>query len=140
MFHLDKGGNKRPMVVRHMKAGDRDENHDLFVRLRGDDCLALCKKVLSEHGRKMTPRIPSMSVLEAYRPSYAKYFKKSEFGECSLCKPSYDNYKVFVKAVNEQDITIQLPDTISRYVCSRVCQSSTGELRPDCEELTGGKS
>ena len=34
--------------------------------------------------RKMAPRIPSMSVLDSCRPSYAKDSRKSEIGECSL--------------------------------------------------------
>ena len=37
VFHLEVEGNKIPKVVRHMKAGDRIENHELFVKLRGQE-------------------------------------------------------------------------------------------------------
>ena len=41
VFQLDNEGNKQHIIVRHMKAGDRDENHELFVKLTGKECLDL---------------------------------------------------------------------------------------------------
>ena len=82
----------------------------------------------------MTPRIPGVTTLEACRPNYAKYFKDSEFGECAMCKPAYDNYKVFVRAVHELSDNIKLPETASLYVRSSVCHPTVGDKRHQCEE------
>ena len=134
VFHTDRTGTKSYKVVRHMKAGDREENHELFVKIRGEQCLQLCTKSLIDAGRKMSPRVPSVTVLEACRPNFAKYFKKSEFGECSTCKPAYDNYKVFKMSVYELNPDIKLPDTMSQNVRSRICRSTIGDKRHECED------
>ena len=82
----------------------------------------------------MKPRIPGVTVLEACRPNFAKYFKKSDFGECSLCKPAYDNYHVFKRVVYELKEDIKFPATVSLFVRSRVCNSTLGDRRHECEE------
>ena len=116
-----------------MKAGDRKENHELFVALRGEECLKICTKSFLA-GRKMKPRIPGVTVLESCRPNFAKYFKKSEFGECSMCKPPYDNYAVFVAHVQELKPELELPATVSLYVRSRICSQKHGDQLHECQE------
>ena len=134
VFHVDSTGAKVQKVVRHMIAGDRYENHDLFVKLRGNECLQLCVKTLQTSGRTMKPRIPGVTVLDSCMPSFVKYFKKSEFGECSICKPAYDNYAVFSRCVREINPDIVLPQTVSLFVGLRVCIQTLGERRHECEE------
>ena len=83
--HVDCTEARVTKVVRHMKAGDHQENHDPFVEFRRMTCLELCARSFRDAERTMQPRIPSRAVLEACRPSYVKYFKRYEFGECSAC-------------------------------------------------------
>ena len=134
VWYKNTHGNKIHKVVRHMKAADREENHELFVKLRGAECLRICSDTVKGAGRKMKIRVPSRTVLESCRPNYAKYFKKSEFGDCSLCKPSYDNYQLFLRCVLEQKETISLPATVSLFVRSRVCRITKGDRRHECED------
>ena len=82
----------------------------------------------------MRPRIPGSTVLEGCRPNYAKYFVKSQFGECSTCKPAYENYTVFLAASKELKPDIFLPATVSQYVRSRVCNTTEGAERHRCED------
>ena len=103
VLHIDGEGSKTRKVIRHVKAGDRDENHQLFVKLSGRECMELYRQALRDSNRKMSPRIPGTTVLESCRPSFVKYFRRSEFGECSTCKPAYDNYRTFMQAVYEQN-------------------------------------
>ena len=134
VFYTDEHGNRTPKILRHMKAGNRDENHALFLKLRGEKCLAICSKSLITSGRKVTPRVPGKTILESYRPSFVKYFKGTEFGECSLCKPAYDNYLLFKRCVQEIKPCIYLPETASLYVRSKVCIPTTGDRRHECED------
>ena len=134
VFHVNDSGLKVPRIVRHMKAGDRWENHKLFVSLRGEECMKICTLSLQAAGRKMKPRIPGSSLLESCRPNFAKYFQKYEFGDCSLCKPSWDNYPVFLCNVQEVSRSIKLPETISMFVRSRVCLPTHGDRRHECEQ------
>ena len=134
VFYTDEHGNRTPKILRHMKAGDRDENHALFLKLRGEKCLAICSKSLSTSGRRMTPRVPGKTILESYRPNFVKYFKGTEFGECSLCKPAYDNYLLFKRCAEEIKPSIYLPETASLYVRSKVCLPTTGDRRHECED------
>ena len=99
----------------HLKEPDREKNWFLFKRLYGKKCLQVCKEALERQGRTMKPRIPGERLLDSLRPNNCKYFKKTSLGECSLCKPSYDNYKIFVDAVHELKPDVELPDTISLY-------------------------
>ena len=134
VFHVNKNGIKTRAIVRHMRVLDRIKGHERFVKLRGKECLKLCSESLLRAGRKMIPRIPGRTVLESCRPSFVKYFKKTEFGDCSLCKPSSDNYTVFVDAVRELNHTIKLPPTVSLFVRSKVCSLTLGDRRHECEE------
>ena len=88
IFHIDQTGKRVCRVLVHLKAANRDKNHKLFVKLRGDESLKICKDALKKANRNMVPRIPSATVLESFRPNYAKYFKESQVGECSTCKPA----------------------------------------------------
>ena len=94
----------------------------------------ICKKVLARDDRKMRPRIPSATVVEGLRPNNCKYFKKASFGECSICKPCYDNYRVFVKLVHEIHPDVKLNDDASLYVRGRICKNTIGKDRHRCED------
>ena len=58
VVYADTNGMKSYKVIRHMKAGDREENHALFIKLRGAECLQLCSKSMKATGSKMKLRIP----------------------------------------------------------------------------------
>ena len=100
IFYRDSTWVETHMVLLYMKAGDREENHTLFVELHGKECLDICRNSLLIGHWKMKPRFPGKTVLESCRRNYAKYFKKMEFEDCSLCKPSHVNYEVFLTAVH----------------------------------------
>ena len=134
VYHINDSGLKVQTVIRHMKAADRWENHKLFVSLRGEECRRICSTSLRAAGRKLQPRIPGSTLLESCRPNFVKYFQKYEFGDCSLCKPSWDNYPVFVQSVQEASENIKLPETVSTYVRSRICVLTHGDRRHECEE------
>lgn len=134
VYHVNDSGLKLPVVVRHMKAVDRWENHKLFVSLCGEECLRICANSLRAAGREKKPSIPGSTLLESCRPNFVKYFQSYEFGDCSLCKPSWDNYSVFVKNVQEASENIKLPETVSMYVRSRICILTRGDRRHECEE------
>ena len=99
----------------HLKEPDREKNWFLFKRLYGEKCIQVCKELNQRTSRKMTPRVPSERLLDSLRPNNCKYLTKTSFGECSTCKPAYDNYDVFVRAVNELAPNVELPATVSIY-------------------------
>ena len=134
VYHINDSGLKVQTVIRHMKAADRWENHKLFVSLRGEECRRICSTSLRAAGRKLQPRIPGSTLLESCRPNFVKYFQKYEFGDCSLSKPSWDNYPVFVQSVQEASENIKLPETVSTYVRSRIFVLTHGDRRHECEE------
>ena len=117
-----------------MKAVDLWENHKLFVSLCGEECMRICAMSLRAAGRKTKPRIPGSTSLEGCRPNCVKYFQKYEFGDCSLCKPSWDNYPVFMQNVQEASENIKILETVSVYVRSRIYVLTHGERRHECEE------
>ena len=82
----------------------------------------------------MRPRIPGETVVEGLRPNNCKYFKSTSFGECSICKPSYDNYLIFKELVHEINPQVALPATGSIYVRGRVCKNTKGKFRHNCED------
>ena len=134
IVHVDSAGMKTQRVLVHLHAADRNSNHELFTKLRGQKCLEICTKALKKAGRKMIPRIPSATVLESCRPNYAKYFKKTQFGECSTCKPAYENYSIFASLCRELKDDIKLPTTVSEFVRRRVCRNTLPEKRHECED------
>ena len=117
-----------------MKAADRYINHERLAQLNGKQCLELCRDVLDASGSVMKPRIPSWRLLESYKPNYAKYFRKAEFGECSVCKPAYEVYAVFKSLCLELDPDVSLPATVSIFVRERLCRGTTPEQRHSCED------
>ena len=129
VWHIDFDGQRALRTVIHLKACDRYDNHKLFTEVNGDKCLQMSKRAIAEAGRKMNPRVPSAIVLDSYRPNYAKFFKKAENGECSICKPAYENYIVFRRLCQEIDPEVILPQTISTYVRKRVCSETVGGRR-----------
>ena len=134
IVHVDSTGMKTVRVLVHLHAADRNSNHELFVKLRGQKCTEICTEALKKAGRKMIPRIPSATVLENCRPNYAKYFKKTGYGECSTCKPAYENYAIFASLCRELKDDIKLPATVSEFVRQRVCRNTVGENRHECED------
>ena len=82
----------------------------------------------------MTPRVPGKTILESCRPKHVKYFKSTDFGDCSLCKPAYYNYEIFKGFVEELNPSIDLPETVSLYVRSKVCSLTAGDRRHGCED------
>ena len=134
IVYVDSTGMKTQRVLVHLHAADRIRNHELFTKLRGQKCLEICTAALKKAGRKMTPRIPSATILERCRPNYAKYFKNTQFGECSTCKPAYDNYSIFTSLCRELKADIQLPTTVSEFVRQRVCRNTSAEKRHECED------
>ena len=134
VWHVDAEGNRNSRIVIHLKASDRYSNHELFTNVNGQQCLRMCSAAMTISGRKMKPRIPSIKVLESHRPNYAKYFKRTEFGECSVCKPAYENYILFKRLCKESVPSIPLLATVSQFVRSRVCQGTVGERRHMCED------
>ena len=117
-----------------MKATNRFTNHDLFTELCGAECLEICRASLLRLNRSMKPRVPSVTYLESFRPNYAKYFKQAGYGECSTCKPAYDNYIQFTSLCRELNPTLKFPTTVSIFVRERVCKDTTGQRRQDCED------
>ena len=106
----------------------------LCRKLYGGRWLDVCKKALAKEHRSMRPRIPSETIVEGLRPNNCKYFKKASFGQCSIGKPCYDNYKVFVQLVHDINPEIELDDDASLYVRRRVCKNTTGIDRHKCED------
>ena len=131
---MNENGERIPQILVHLKMPDRASNWFLFKKLYGEKCLKVCREALKNSNRKMRPRIPSETVLESLRPKHCKYFKKSSFGECSICKPSYSNYLIFAELVHELNPEIELPDTVSQYVRQRICEHKKGRGRHDCED------
>ena len=74
----------------------------------------------------MKPRIPNKRLLDCLRPDNCRYFQKSSFGGCSICKPSYDGYQIFVGAVHELRPVVEVPDTVSLSVRERICKNEKG--------------
>ena len=81
----------------------------------------------------MTPRVPSERLLDSLRPNNCKFFTQSTYGECSLYRPGYDNYRIFKTAAEELVFGLNLPATVSQFVRERVCPGTKGEDRHRCE-------
>ena len=134
IYYRNELGEKVPRILVHLKMPDRTSNWELFRKLYVDKCLKVCKESVTKANRKMQPRIPSETVLEGLRPNNCKYFKGASFGECSICKPCYDNYMVFLRLVHETNPEVHLAINASQYVRGRVCENTKGKARHRCED------
>ena len=131
--HVDCTEGRVAKVVRHMKAGIVKKS---MISLSNSEVWHVWNYALdlSVMLNVRYNRIPSRAVLEACRPSYVKYCKRSEFGECSACKPAYHNLSLHKSCVVELISDINLPATASLYVRTRVCLPTIGKRRHKCEE------
>jgi len=137
VWHTPTGGDKddrAETVIRHMRAVNKEDHHKLFSRLFGEECLTLLRDFLGPTERKFKIRLPGIQYLHSLKPNYCMYFKSTSYGECTVCKPSYHNYRVFRELVHDQDPDINLPESAADWVCSQLCDNTRGSARHNCED------
>ena len=127
--HITEEGNRIVKHVRHIIGVDREKNHERFVDCHGEECIEIC-----EEEEMKNPSIPGRTILESYRPNYCIYFKSSTFGECELCKLSYNNYLIMVEECQAHDPDISLPETCADFVKLRICSDTKAKQRHECED------